>query len=37
MHRNPGASCAQNQTDKIGDTTMLADPTAVDVLVKGKQ
>jgi len=22
---------AANQTDKIGDTTMLADPTAVDV------
>jgi len=28
---------AENQTDQIGDTTTLADPTVVEALVKGKQ
>jgi acetyl-CoA synthetase len=28
---------AENQTDQIGDTTTLADPHVVEVLVKGKQ
>ena len=28
---------AENQVDQIGDTTTLADPHVVEVLVKGKQ
>ena len=28
---------AENQVDQVGDTTTLADPHVVEVLVKGKQ